>query len=338
MRYWFVIAIAALSCVATNSVFAWGPHGHEVSGAIADQLLTPSAKKKLQEIAGISLRSASKWADCVKDVSPKDGVFKYQPNPKYSAACKELEATVGIARMEEYVARNSDGCGNSSATELCHKQYHYADVAIQHDKYDRSYAGTNDHDIVSAINAAIAVLQGKPAPAPLSIKDQKEALLMLAHFMGDLHQPLHVGAVYIDAFGQPMNPDLLGEKLDHRTETRGGNSIAVGSSNLHAQWDAIPTSIKSATISDAMLKEARSVAKVTGPIGKWPGAWASETVVVAQGAFEGITYNDDPAKKPGWVAEFKDRKAYLKHRNKAQREQLAKAGARLAMVLNEVWK
>ena len=87
-----------------------------------------------------------------------------------------------------------------------------------------------------------------------------------------------------------------------------------------------------------MLKEAQAIAKPVGGIGSWAVAWASETVVVAQGAFKGINYTGDPVKKQQWVAEFKDRKAYLKAKNALQREQLAKAGARLAHVLNEVWK
>ncbi|WP_409362753.1 S1/P1 nuclease [Bradyrhizobium sp. CIR18] len=33
------------------------------------------------------------------------------------------------------------------------------------------------------------------------MKDKKEALFVLSHLVGDLHQPLHVGAVYLDSAG-----------------------------------------------------------------------------------------------------------------------------------------
>ncbi len=202
---------------------------------------------------------------------------------------------------------------------------------------DRSYAGTSDHDIVSGIKAAIAILQGKPAPAPFSIRDKREALLMLAHFVGDIYQPLHVGAVYLDSFGDPINPDLQDGNLDPKTETRGGNSIGDGSTNLHAEWDAIPRSIKPTKISAKMLEEARSIDNTPGDASLWPAAWASDTLLVAHRAFSGVTYREDLTKPKHWTAEFKDRKAYLKAKNRIQREQLAKAGARLAQVLNTIW-
>jgi hypothetical protein len=46
--------------------------------------------------------------------------------------------------------------------------------------------------------ATTQVLKGGAAPAPFSLKDQREALLLLTHYVGDLHQPLHVGAIYLD--------------------------------------------------------------------------------------------------------------------------------------------
>lgn len=337
MPYLRTLILITLLSVNSNGVFAWGHTGHEVVGAIADRLLTANAAKMVREVTGISLQSAAKWADCVKSVVPNDGVFKYVPNSKYYAACREFQSPKDIARMEEYVARNSDGCRKISDAELCHKQYHYADVAIQHDRYDRSYAGTSDHDVVSAIRAAIAVLQGKPAPPPFSIRDKREALLMLAHFVGDIHQPLHVGAVYLDSFGEPINPDLPDVNLDPKTKTRGGNSIGDGSTNLHAEWDAIPASIGPTKLSARMLDEARSVGMTPGAVSSWPVTWASDTLMVAHRAYGGITYKEDLGKAKHWTAEFKDRKAYLKAKNRMQQEQLARAGARLAQVLNAIW-
>ena len=73
--------------------------------------------------------------------------------------------------------------------ESCHKAYHYTDEAIQRSKYALGSAGTRDFDVVAAITAAIHVLKGEPAPPPFNIKDKREALLMLAHYVGDIHQP-----------------------------------------------------------------------------------------------------------------------------------------------------
>lgn len=34
--------------------------------------------------------------------------------------------------------------------------------------------------------------------------------MLIAHFVGDLHQPLHVGAVYLHANGVVVDPDAVG--------------------------------------------------------------------------------------------------------------------------------
>ena len=116
--------------------------------------------------------------------------------------------------------------------------------------------GTNDHDLVSAIGAAVAVLTDKPAPPPFSIKDKKEALLLLTHFVGDLHQPLHVGAIYLDAAGKLVDPDAAPE-MDPATETHGGNVIQDENLNLHHEWDDIPTDI-----GEAFTRELLAAAKI----------------------------------------------------------------------------
>ncbi|MFX7853970.1 S1/P1 nuclease, partial [Acinetobacter baumannii] len=82
--------------------------------------------------------------------------------------------------------------------ETCHKQTHYADVALQRSRYLLGFAGTRPDDVVGSLRQAILVLQGKPAPGQPQINSPREALLLLAHWVGDLHQPLHVGAVYLD--------------------------------------------------------------------------------------------------------------------------------------------
>jgi hypothetical protein len=62
------------SCVAKR--LARDAQGHQVSGAIADQLLSPNASQKVQHILeGMPLQVASTWADCVKDVVHRDGGF-----------------------------------------------------------------------------------------------------------------------------------------------------------------------------------------------------------------------------------------------------------------------
>ncbi len=336
-------AVRLLACVlalgASTAGWAFGPRGHQVVGALADKLLGAHAAAEVKKNLGLPLRTAATWADCVKDVAPvKDKGLVYQADLQYHAACAAFETPAGIARMQDYVQRNWKNCSTDAHVTACHKKYHFADVAIQHDHYDRRYAGTSDHDIVSALDAAIAVLQGQPAPAPFSIKDRQEALLLLAHLMGDLHQPLHVGAVYLDAKNQAQDPGDAATPIDKATDTVGGNDLEDGGTNLHAEWDDVSSTLNPMALPAPLLADARAVAPTAGNVKTWPAAWASQTVVAAQGAYSGLSYTHAGAKKPGdWVVKIADRPAYADQRRQVQARQLARAGARLAQVLNVIW-
>ncbi|MCX7144192.1 MAG: S1/P1 nuclease [Proteobacteria bacterium] len=328
--------LACLLCVVPALAAAWGPKGHEYSGAVADQLLTPRVRAEVQKILGMSLRDASTWGDCVKNVGgPPD--FKYTPMPRYSAACSRFGTPEGINRMRSYVRRNWDNCSRKPGEEACHKSYHYADVAIQHYRYDREYTGTSDHDIVSAINAAIAVLRGTPTLPPFGIADKQEALLMLAHLVGDVHQPLHVGAVYLDAEDRPFDPDAPGHTHDRSTETHGGNIIDVGSNNMHAEWDQVLHSLNPDKIDPKAIAWAAAIPETDAPLDSWAAIWASDTLAAARIAYTGISYAH-PGTKGTWSARFDDRKKYLVMKREIQNQQLVKAGARLGQVLNSALK
>jgi hypothetical protein len=216
----------AFLTLCSTSAFAWDAAGHQVAGAIADQLLGTNAKQQVAQILGYDLKTAGPWLDCVKSVAKQDdaGHFSYQVDPQYEEPCKPFANE--HPRMEDYVKRNWFDCRYpAQGTDRgCHNTYHFDDVAVQRDRFDKNFQGTNDHDIVAAINAAIAVLRDRPAPPPFSIADKKEALFLLAHLLGDLHQPLHVAAVYLDRNGTPVDPDA-NHTIDPGTDTAGGNNI-----------------------------------------------------------------------------------------------------------------
>jgi hypothetical protein len=91
--------------------------------------------------------------------------------------------------------------------------WHFASVAD-----GGTYAASTQDpagDVVTATKKAVETLKSSKA----SQQDKAEAVKFLVHFIGDMHQPLHVG----------------------RVEDRGGNSIKVKlfdeDSNLHKVWD-----------------------------------------------------------------------------------------------------
>jgi len=341
IRAWVCGLVFAISAAAP--AFPWGFEGHEMVGAIADKMLSHNAREQVHKILGFSLQVAAPWPDCVRSVVKQDGTFKYLPpplHPEYRIPCKPFEADHGAAdeqaRMEDYAARNWDNCSDGESNRHCHELFHFADIAIQRGKYDRAFVGTSDHDIVSAINACISVLlDQRPVEGPFAIKDKKEALFLLAHFVGDIHQPLHVGAIYLSPDdGQLVDPDQTG--LNRKTETAGGNSIRDGNERLHTEWDGIPSDW--GLIPDAeMLIEARTVQPTPGLIAVWAARWATESVLKARQAFAGLTFSG--AGHQLWDVHFLDneKQPYDDDATKIKRSQLAKGGARLAQVLNAIW-
>jgi hypothetical protein len=343
--------VFALNCLfgllCPSTAFAWGYQGHEVVGSVADQLLNPNAKQHVRhtlDLARPELRIAGPWADCVKSVVRyDDGTFHYIVDPdhlEYEVPCTPFNSLEERARMVDYAKRNWETClyAPDGHQRGCHNTFHFDDIAIQRNRYDRNFQGQNPHDLVAIIVAAISVLTDKPIPPPFpfSIKDKKEALLLLAHFIGDLHQPLHVGAIYLDTNGKPVDPDVT-HQVDPATETAGGNLIQDQNLSLHHEWDDIPTDIGEAATSELMMA-AKSLPPSQGGIGDWPAAWASDTIIVSHEAFQGLTFKLTktlPANQ--WSVAFDDHVTYLRSMDAIKRRQLAKGGARLAELLNAIW-
>lgn len=333
-----VVALHFLVCLVFPTVAsAWGAPGHKVVGSIADNLLSANAKQQVTQILGFDLSTAAPWLDCVKSVERQaDGTFLYKENPAFEPPCTPFASE--RPRMEDYVKRNWFDCRyvDSQGTDRgCHNTYHFNDVAVQRDRFDRNFQGTNDHDLVAAINAAIAVLMNRPAPPPFSILDKKEALFLLAHLLGDLHQPLHVGSVYLDhQSGNLVDPDVT-HTIDPNTETIGGNAILEGTKNFHSEWDAIPADLGEAATPE-LLAAAKAQPADHGRVENWSVAWASDTILASQEAFAGATFAPTADGKR-WTVSFADRDAYLRSQDAIKRKQLAKGGARLAELLNTIW-
>jgi hypothetical protein len=84
-----------------------------------------------------------------------------------------------------------------------------------------------------------------------------------------------------------------------------------------------------------MLNRARAVTKTAGPVEGFAAAWASHTVKAAHSSFAGLTFT--AACNGHWLLHFKDHRQYLGNENTLKEEQLAKAGAHLAELLNAIW-
>jgi hypothetical protein len=201
--------------------------------------------------------------------------------------------------------------------------------------------------LTSAIHRQLELLRSNATDA----KTRADALRFVIHLVGDLHQPLHcitnddmggncVPVQFFDAAPTVANPE-------HETYRP----------NLHAIWDS------------GIIQRLRGAT----PIDEWAGtldrqsaahdsAWQKEGIKVEDWAWESyqqaekVTYGDlsvrIPVEKPEPVSECTDdhhisQRMLKLHEQVAQPyvdavapvidEQIAKAGVRLAMILNQLW-
>jgi hypothetical protein len=331
-------ALALSAALFATAAAPWGAAGHHTVGALADRLIagTPAQAQVRALLGDLTLEQAAVWADCAKGVDPtKD--FAYTVAGKYPE-CAIFETPDGEAGMIDFVRRNDTNCPHVAGDPSCHTQYHYTDEAIQRRRYRLGDAGTRDFDVVAAITATIHVLQGDPAPAPFDIKDKREALLLLSHYAGDITQPLHVGAVYLDPDGRLVDPQSAA--FDPSMDTQGGNKVTTirvatdhRSETLHATWDDIPEALHSRHIDDAWLALARAEPRTRGALHGWSADWAGTTLTQARLAFKDLRFGPEQATQ--WTVPLSGR--YDDSMAPVKKRQLTAGGARLARTLMAIW-
>lgn len=241
MKKSFFLAAALLG--AAFSGFAYGPTGHEIVGGIADKLIanTAAAQKIYALTDGITLERASTIADEIK-AWDKNGVDVSNAFPHYADHTK-----IDIQLREFWRANPPAQDPKSPAPS--HHWFHYTDVPILNlEKYSEGKIGRTEWDIVHMIGYCVDVLRGDvPEDNPRKIT-KPVAVILLVHYVGDIHQPLHVGAEYFNHAGQAVDPD----KGQAGTEDEGGNTLmlrlfhgpreATGKRGLklHGFWDNEP--------------------------------------------------------------------------------------------------
>jgi hypothetical protein len=340
----FAAAAAFFGALASaGQAAAWGGPGHQLTGAIADQLLKqhPNAQAQVQRILGMSLEVAAPWPDCVRSVNMVQGVIKWAPakNSTIANACKVFLTPAAEQEMVTYATANWDQCPSPDKSRPCHTLYHFADIPEADQAYGLTRApGATPYDVVHTINAAVAKLEGKTPPAPFTGLTDRQALFLLAHMVGDLHQPLHVGSVYLDPkSGARLDPPAFPPKA---TLTIGGNAISyTKSANLHATWDDIATGLidttNGAIIDNTLVPAAGALAPTPGDFHGWAATWASDTVAQAHApAFQAMVFGAKSG--ADWPISGKPAD-YATTLRTEQRTQLITGGRHLAELLVAIW-
>ncbi|UUZ51665.1 5'-nucleotidase C-terminal domain-containing protein [Massilia sp. B-10] len=294
--------VVALSCAFVSiDALAWGYDGHRAVGAIAEKLI-----KGTRRAAGRRPAAAGR----------KPGI-DHQLG-RFGQGRRRL-SHLANAEQQAYTDVNPR-----------HQEYHYANVPFQYLRYHDGIVGGSDVDIVQTLKQAISVLQGKTDPAlnPHQLS-RRQALLLVAHMTGDIHQPLHMGSAYVSADGVFAVPENKTE-IDavNLFESRGGNSLLLDDDKLeqlakpliageakpalagakkwptkpfHSYWDSTVVEYamrRSSTrapdefaqkMIDTKAEAQIGVARNTGDPATWPYQWANDALAASKRAYSDVT-------------------------------------------------
>jgi hypothetical protein len=211
-----LVAFALLAFRA--SALAYGPLGHEIVGAIAEERLANSsiAAKIRALLDGMTLEKAAVIADEIKGWD-KNGVD--DPRSFHYAAHRNIDRQLRDFWRENPPTREID------STAPSHYWFHCTDFpVVPPQRYRDGNAGRSKWGIVHMIPYCIGVLKGTVPERNERRITKPVAIILLAHYVADIHQPLHVGAEYFDQHGRLADPGKDKSALGDEAETRSRSS------------------------------------------------------------------------------------------------------------------
>jgi hypothetical protein len=338
MRIRLISVFVVLALPLSN--FCYGPRGHTIVGAIADLRLSTSKQasaKVAKLLDGLSLAEAATLADSIKGWDDCNG------NPGQYTVAGGFRIN---SELRAFVRANS--CDGKSS----HHQFHYTDVPIAGDeKYDAGKIGRSDLDVVHMIAYCIRVLADRePQPNPRAIT-KTVAVILLAHYLGDIHQPLHVGAEYFDDDGNAVEPaagkrwhgDQGGNKLNLFLY-ESGKVRALG--GFHGYWDSKVVDAAFGDTLDSKIELELAKAepagwKLTGNPDSLARQMADEILPIAREAHRRLDYSkvrvdSDGTITAGRALERQMPESYAAWSQGVVRLEIQKAGWRLAAILHAV--
>jgi hypothetical protein len=310
---WKRLGLLVAALALAGPAYPWGVEGHRTVADLAREQLSPSARAAVIRILGNDdLAAVAVWADELRLVGRHQGP---------------------LADDAEAHAFNAKFPHNYS--------WHYVDLPLGMAYADDSAFASPD-DVVHAIRRTVAVLEGRSGEMTPIV-----ALRLLVHFVGDLHQPLHAANGYFD-LSDPAAPRLMTDpaRIDQATGDRGGNSLFfTRTAELHAYWDSTLVARLAQGADDralaARLAPLRPAGWQTpGDFHTWAAAWASESSRMAAGAYAGIVFGPATVGPKGQLERMQIRlpAGYEERSVPTVADQLAKAGLRLAALLNAIFR
>jgi hypothetical protein len=318
---WVPIALA-LFLTCSGKALAWGQEGHAAIAALAEDLISPNTRAKVQELLNQGgdkdLVSIASWADLVLIAAHDEGPLH----------------------------------GNEEAMAFNRKfpksgMWHFVNLPLGATSYQQIARFDAADNIVHAICRCIEVLEA-PSPRPEDFT-KLQALRLLVHFVGDIHQPLHCGTGFY-TFSESGSPqlDTDPESAFGKPNDRGGNLLYYGANaiqQLHALWDKVLVEEVSDSFDYRVLAELlrkfylpKEIGRTPGDYHEWAKLWAIDSVRIATLAYRGISFGIAEFGADGSLSRIEIALPPGYHEsNKARAAlQLAKAGVHLAQLLDSI--
>jgi hypothetical protein len=202
-----VIGFVVYSNLCVQFVEGWGKVGHEIIGNLAYGLLSEKARNAVDKLLDVESMERSE--------TPMGSVASWADKMRYTT---EFHWTTPLHYVDIHDKEMPKGC---ISPDECH--------------FDFQRDCTNDMCAVAAISDLTSLfknhLRGK---SQLSKVTKAQALKFLIHFIGDIHQPLHVSR-QSDKGGNDIKVSvpIKSDRLLHHDR----DNTLLSQPNLHSVWD-----------------------------------------------------------------------------------------------------
>jgi hypothetical protein len=294
-----IITLGVLVATARNAL-AWGNEGHQIVCQIAFDRLSPAGKMLLQSIQADLSNVQDPFRDC-------------------TAACVTLHPDDGRSMTFQVGCIWPDESRRDTFKDTY--EYHFINVS-------NVFTELSLERDCALLDCAVVGIQrfARYLTLPPGSSREKErrvlAVRFLGHFVGDLHQPLHVG----------FAEDLGGNTI--KVKWKIGATSATTSTDLHAVWDNQILKRAGMTINAVATGDLLASQITQAQASMWGGfditSWAQESFALAQA--KAYTKPDGTRVVQNDVLGDD----YFNAARPVVQEQLKKAGVRLANLVEAV--
>lgn len=309
-----VLALLTATLTA-HSAFAWGPEGHQTVAELARTMLTSQVDAHVKTILGNDdLAAVATWSDEIRSAARGKGPLVHDQEAK-----------------------------DFNLAHPHNDKWHFVNLPLGTTNYTDNGPFSATNDVIYTINKCVSILESKSNDMTKS-----QALRVLVHMVGDIHQPLHVGTGYFDV-NDADNVELITDPTNAagKPDDVGGNDLFYGPGlydELRGYWDGklvedIDHTTTYRKLAPYLSNKVDKVNwKTPGDYHKWAEKWATDSVKQALAAYQGIqfdhpVFNTHQVLKKLSITLPQD---YETNETQAAETQICKAGFHLADLLNHI--